>query len=720
MHFGEDVKFSMNGRMFRLVNASKLVMKLWLAGGLLCLCLQGPLFATTLYVAPNGNDRWSGNELELNPTLTDGPLATLQGARDALRRMRAKGSLTSPVKVLIAPGNYPLTETLIFTPEDSGTPQAPVVYQALKAERPVFNGGRSIRGFKREPDGTWSTRLPQGLHFEQLFVNGRRAVRARSPNQFYHYVQAKADAPAEEDLSRRAFRGLKEDLQPLYGLTPAQLQAVNVVVYDSWGVNRILVSRMDPTTNTLFISGTTFWPFLRWGSKQRYHLENFKAALDQMGEWFLDLDGTLYYKPLPDEDPAKVQVTAPVLEQFVRFAGTPAQRVAYLTLRGLSFQYGQYLLPPQGHDDAQAAHNLSAVILADGARAIALENCEIAHVGLYGIWFRKACSDCRVEHSSLYDLGGGGIRVGEGWVTPEPLLTEQTGGTILDNNILRGGGQIAFGAVGIWVGHSGDNRITHNDISDFRYTGVSVGWRWGYAPSLAQRNLVAFNHIHHLGWGVLSDLGGVYTLGPSAGTVIRNNVVHDIYSYDAYGRGGWGIYNDEGTSGVVVEDNLVYNTKTGGYHLNYGKNNLVRNNIFALSQDGQLQRSRDDGRFALTFHNNIVYWKQSSLFNGVWGSTNVRLDHNLYYQAPGVAKRFGSSQLAQWQQIGKDQSSLVADPLFVASERGDFRLRRQSPALKLGFKPFDYRQAGVYGAKAWRELARNVNYPPVQFAPAPR
>jgi Right handed beta helix region len=693
-------------------------MRLWLAGGLLCLCLQGPLSATTLYVATNGNDHWSGNDLKINSTRTDGPLATLQGARDALRR-RAKGSWTSPVKVLIAPGNYPLTETLVFTPEDSGTPKAPVVYQALTSERPVFNGGRPIQGFKREPDGTWSTRVPQGLHFEQLFINGRRAVRARSPNQFYYYVQSKADASAGEDLSRRAFRGSTEDLQTLYRLTPAQLKAVNVVVYDSWGINRLHLERVNPTINTLFISGTTFWPFLKWGPKQRYHLENFKAALDQPGEWFLDLDGTLYYKPLPGEDPAKVQVTAPVLEQFVRFVGTPAQRVAYLTLRGLSFQYGQYLLPPQGHDDAQAAHNLSAVILADGARAIVLEDCEIAHVGLYGIWFRKACNDCRVEHSYLYDLGGGGIRVGEGWVTPEPLPTEQTRGTILNNNIIRNGGKIAFGAVGIWIGHSGDNRITHNEISDFRYTGISVGWRWGYAPSLAQRNLVAFNHIHHLGWGVLSDLGGVYTLGPSAGTVIRNNVVHDIYSYDAYGRGGWGIYNDEGTSGVVAEDNLVYNTKTGGYHLHYGKNNLVQNNIFALSQDGQLQRSRDDGRFALTFRKNIVYWKQSSLFNGKWGSTNVHLDHNLYYQAPSAIKRFGPTQ-AQWQQREKEEGSLAANPMFVAPEKGDFRLKPKSPVLKLGFKPFNYRQAGVYGSTTWRKLAQNVDYPPVQFAPDPR
>ncbi|NCQ30067.1 MAG: hypothetical protein GW802_22030, partial [Armatimonadetes bacterium] len=152
---------------------------------LLPLLLASAAHARTLHVSPEGNDRWSGQLAGPNAGGTDGPLASLRGARDALRKLREAASLAEPVQVLVAAGTYQLGEPFVLTPEDSGAEQCPITYEAAPGAVCVFEGGREVGGFKPAGGGLWTTTVPEVAagkwYFEQLWVNGRRAVRARTP-----------------------------------------------------------------------------------------------------------------------------------------------------------------------------------------------------------------------------------------------------------------------------------------------------------------------------------------------------------------------------------------------------------------------------------------------------------------------------------------------------------------------------------------------------------
>jgi len=673
--------------------------------------------ALELHVAPDGNDAWSGRLARPNPQRSDGPLASLEGAREMIRKRKTGGELHEPVNVVIHGGRYFLSHPFILKPEDSGTRECPITYQAAPGEKPVFSGGLRITGWKKKSDDLWFADIPQargrGWQFRQLFVNGRRAVLARSPNEGYFRILGKAAPltdPAtgkEIDSSKRAFRFQPGDLKNW-----SDVRDGNVTVFFHWETAMLRILSVDEATNTVIFTGEMKWPF--WG-RQRYYLENVFAALDAPGEWYLNAEeGRLYYRPRAGENMNKADVIAPLLTQLLRFEGDIERGdfVRFVRMRGLSFHHCDYLLEPEGHSDWQAAVTVPAAVEAIAARNCAIEQCEFAHLGGYAIAFGAGCKENLITQSHFYDLGAGGVKIGEPGIPQGE--NRASGGNEVSNNFIHDGGIIFYGAVGIWIGQSSDNVIAHNEICDLNYTAISCGWTWGYGPTKAHRNRIEYNYLHHLGRGRLCDMGAIYTLGTSPGTVIRGNHIHDVWDWEE-GYGAGGIYPDEGSSQILIENNLVYRTASGGLTVHYGRDNIARNNIFAFGRDAQIHLGRKDQKSSLKLERNIVYFEEGAL---MIRESDLEADNNIYWNTRGEALTFpGGLSFSQWQEKGLDRHSLIADPLFVDAAHYDFRLRPESPALKLGFQPFDIRQAGLTAPPELIKLARSIRRP---WTPIPR
>jgi len=655
-----------------------------------------------LYISPDGSDSNDGSRMA--------PLKTIAHAQERARALRTNGTLRGAVEIILLPGQYVLTKPLHFGPEDSGTDENPLI---VRGEGKVFlSGGMELGLFEEVTPALWKIDLEDNARYgfqpDQLFVNGIRAVCARTPNldEFFptksvseFLIDTASAVPPGFAAQKIHLDRLQMTVFDRFPWTPSGMW---VEVYHNWTTTKKPVQWVSKPDSALYILSKPSRPWNKLGDNSQFFLVNHRSFLDAPGEWFYSRDDqAIYYVPRPEDKIESSAATSPMLDHLLVIQGSPDTPVVHLTFENIAFHYTRYKLPEAGKDGQQAEAAAEAAIMVDYAQQVHFHKCEIAHTGTYGLWYREACKDSQVEQSYLHDLGAGGIKIGTlGIPADEQLLTRKIR---VDNNIIRSGGHELPAGVGIIIFQASDNTVSHNEIADFRYSGISVGWVWGYTHSPTKRNEIVYNHIHHLGWGQLSDMGGVYLLGASEGTLVSNNVIHHIH---AYGYGGWGIYTDEGSTGIRIENNLVYRCKTGGFHQHYGRDNQIVNNVFANQLKAQLEATRVEDHTSFSFKRNVIFFEQGELYGINWDKVRFEADSNIYW-TPHDTPLFGKMTFGTWKGItGKDKHSILQDPRFKNPDADDYRFTHKAVLSKIDFQPFNYRKAGVYGNRKWVELAR--------------
>lgn len=450
------------------------------------------------------------------------------------------------------------------------------------------------------------------------------------------------------------------------------LTSVHLNVRNAWAFTTEGLTGVDCSlpTQSVALTGTQVWTGWRPWEKQGClaTFENVRSAFTEKGEWFFDRPaGRIRYRPLDGErmETLSAQVPKRGLRRVVRIEGDPdrGELVHDLVFRNCTFECSDAMDQggnPNGLSQQyqhQAAVGNDGLVQLTGATRIRFEGCTFRHSGNHGLKLDDGTSYVTVTNCIFTDIGAGGIWAGarKGYVAKGETLSRRRITThaprsvhhiVIDDCTLVGLGRVNPEGCGIVLSHCSDSTVTHCEISDLYYTGVSVGWTWGWGGSVSQRNTVSFNRIHGYGQGRMADMGGVYMLGTSFGTCVSNNVIHGVRCTR---YGGWGLYTDQSSEGIVMENNLVYDTDDASFSQHYGVGNHIRNNIFAWNRrDGALrcERLEADGLpNTFMFYNNIILTRDSPIMHQDHWRVDCLHANNVYWDTArrrgGVQRQFG-------------------------------------------------------------------------------
>ena len=571
----------------------------------ICILCSHWLLAGEIWISPKGSDFNDGTRQSPKATLT----SALRQAREWRRTEdnRIQGGIT----IYMEGGTYAFYEPFFIRPEDSGTKESPTIIRSVGDEKVILSGGISINGWKKQGK-VWVADVPvfngRPLDFRQLWVNGKKAVRARDVEDFEKMngicsVDEKNEILYVPAVSIRRLIDNKGNLKAKYA---------EMVLHQMWCVANLRIRSVEVQGDSAAIrfhqpeSRIQFehpWPrpmVTTDGHNSAFYLTNARELQDVPGEWYHDIDARkIYYYPREGEKMQEAEVIVPAVETLVRVEGTVDRPVCHIRFEKITFSYTTWMRPSEkGHVPLQAGMYLTdgyridpkmqrnylnhpldnqgwlgrpaAAVRVVAARQIDFERCRFEHLGSTGLDYEEAVQGGVVRGCLFRDIAGNGLLVGsfspaahETHLPYDPadrreVCTQQQ----INNCYFTEIGNEDWGCLAIAAGYVGDVNIEHNEISEVPYSGISLGWGWTQTVNCMRNNRVHANLIHHYAKHMY-DVAGIYTLGSQPKSYVTENCVHSIYKpgYVHDPNHWFYLYTDEGSSFITVRDNWTEGEK---------------------------------------------------------------------------------------------------------------------------------------------------------------
>ena len=571
----------------------------------ICILCSHWLLAGEIWISPKGSDFNDGTRQSPKATLT----SALRQAREWRRTEdnRIQGGIT----IYMEGGTYAFHEPVFIRPEDSGTKESPTVIRSVGDEKVILSGGISINGWKKQGK-VWVADVPafngRPLDFRQLWVNGKKTVRARDVEDFEKMnricsVDEKNEILYVPAVSIRRLIDNKGNLKAKYA---------EMVLHQMWCVANLRIRSVEVQGDSAAIrfhqpeSRIQFehpWPrpmVTTDGHNSAFYLTNARELQDVPGEWYHDIDARkVYYYPREGEKMQEAEVIVPAVETLVRVEGTVDRPVCHIRFEKITFSYTTWMRPSEkGHVPLQAGMYLTdgyridpkmqrnylnhpldnqgwlgrpaAAVRVVAARQIDFERCRFEHLGSTGLDYEEAVQGGVVRGCLFRDIAGNGLLVGsfspaahETHLPYDPadrreVCTQQQ----INNCYFTEIGNEDWGCLAIAAGYVGDVNIEHNEISEVPYSGISLGWGWTQTVNCMRNNRVHANLIHHYAKHMY-DVAGIYTLGSQPKSYVTENCVHSIYKpgYVHDPNHWFYLYTDEGSSFITVRDNWTEGEK---------------------------------------------------------------------------------------------------------------------------------------------------------------